>query len=119
MSQQFYGRLQGTASRLLDRFQQGTIIYRQPGTPTGDPFNPTPGVPVDHPLDATATGVSQEYVDGTQVLATDKEITAAVFAVTPDSSGELVVDGQVLQIVRLWQVPAAGVPVAWKFIGRA
>lgn len=119
MAEQFYRRLQGTASKLLNQFQQGTIIYRQPGTTSGPAFDPVITDPVDHELDATANGVSQEYVDGTQVLATDKEITAAVFAVTPDSSGELVVDGQVLQIVRLWQVPAAGVVVAWKFIARA
>lgn len=119
MAEQFYTGLQGTASRLLGQFKQGTIIYRKPGTTSGPVFNPVITDPVDHVLDATAKGVSQEYVDGTQVLATDKEITSAVFGVTPDASGEIVVDGQVLQIVRLWQVPAAGVPVAWKFIGRA
>jgi hypothetical protein len=70
-------------------------------------------------IDATVTGVSQQYVDGTSVIATDKMVTAAVFDVAPTTSGTLSVDGQVLQIVRAWQVPAAGTPVAWKMIVRA
>lgn len=115
----FYSQMQAVASQLLGRFKQGTIIYNQPGAVSGDDWNPTIGPDVTHTLDATANGVSEAYVDGTSVLATDKEVTAAAFGVTPTTSGTLSIDGQTLQIVRVWQVPAAGTPVAWKMIVRA
>ena len=103
----------------MRQVQQGVIVYIQPGATTGPAFNPVVGEPIPHTLDAIATGVSSQYVDGTLIVATDKEITSAVFGVVPDSSGEVVIDGKALQIVKLWQVPAAGTPVAWKFIARA
>ena len=111
--------MQGVASQLLRQFKQGTIIYNQPGEVTGPEWNPTVGEDMPHTLDATANGVSQQYIDGTSVLATDKEVTAAVFGVVPSTSGTLTIDGQTLQIVRVWQVPAAGTPAAWKIIARA
>ena len=115
----FYSQMQGVASQLLGQFKQGTIIYNQPGEVTGPEWSPTVGEDIQHTLDATANGVSQEYVDGTSVMATDKEVTAAVFGVVPSTSGTLTIDGQTLQIVRVWQVPAAGTPAAWKIIARA
>ena len=115
----FYSQMQGVASQLLGQFKQGVIVYNQPGEVTGPEWNPTVGEDIPHTLDATANGVSQEYVDGTSVLMTDKEVTAAVFGVTPTTSGTLSIDSQVMQIIRVWQVPAAGTPVAWKMIVRA
>ncbi len=119
MAEQFYNRLQGTASRLLNRFRQGAIAYRQPGTTTGPAFDPVVGPPTNYELDATAVGVSQKYINGTTIVAADKEVTAAVFGATPDTSGRIVMDGRELEIVQTWQVPASGTPVAHKFIVKA
>ena len=38
-----------TATRLIAKYGQA-CIWREPGTPTGNPANPTPAVPVDHPV---------------------------------------------------------------------
>ena len=119
MSQFDYGKMQNTASRLIARFKQGVIVYTAPGTQSGPDYAPviTPGA--SYTLDATATGVSEEYVDGTQIIATDTEVTAAVFGAVPTSEGTLTIDGAVQQIVGIKQIPAAGTPVVWKIFARA
>lgn len=47
-----YGKVKGTASRLLDRFQQGVLTLTRPGTttPGPNPWNP----PVESPPVVTA-----------------------------------------------------------------
>lgn len=115
----FYGRLQGTASRLMARFQQGTVAYTITGAPTGPAWNPTPGTPVSYTLDATVQGVEADYVDGSLILATDKQVTCAVFAVEPSLAGTITIDGKECQIVRVDKVPGAGVTIAWRIFCRA
>jgi len=81
----FYAKMQATATKLLTKFQQGSISYVSQAT-SGDPWNPQPGAETVTPLTATAAGVSKEYVDGKLVVATDLEITAAVFGIVPGST---------------------------------
>lgn len=119
MSQFDYGKMQSTASRLLARFKQGVVVYTAPGTTTGPDYAPviTPGTA--YTLDATVSGVSEEYVDGSQIVATDKMVTAAVFGERPVNAGTLTIDGKVLQILRVVAVPEAGTTIVWKIIARA
>ena len=115
----FYGRLQGTASRLMAQFKQGQVVYTITGAPTGPAWNPTPGAPVSYTLDATVQGVEADYVDGSLILATDKQVTCAVFAVEPSLAGTITIDGKVCQIVRVDKVPGAGTVIAWRIFVRA
>ena len=115
----FYGRLQGTASRLMAKFKQGQVVYTIAGAPTGPEWNPTPGTPVSYTLDATVQGVEADYVDGSLILATDKQVTCAVFAVEPSLAGTITIDGKVCQIVRVDKVPGAGTVIAWRIFVRA
>ena len=114
-----YGRLQGTASRLMAKFSQGQVVYTITGPSTGPEWNPTPGVPVSYTLDATVQGVEADYVDGSLILATDKQVTCAVFAVEPSLAGTITIDGKVCQIVRVDKVPGAGAVIAWRIFVRA
>ena len=115
----FYGRLQGTASRLMAKFSQGQVVYTITGPATGPDWNPTPGAPVSYTLDATVQGVEADYVDGSLILATDKQVTCAVFAVEPSLAGTITIDGKVCQIVRVDKVPGAGTVIAWRIFVRA
>ncbi len=115
----FYGRLQVTASRLMAKFKQGQVVYTITGAPTGPAWNPTPGAPVSYTLDATVQGVEADYVDGSLILATDKQVTCAVFAVEPSLAGTITIDGKVCQIVRVDKVPGAGTVIAWRIFVRA
>lgn len=116
-----YGRMQATAGRLLDRFAQGAVTLTRtvPGEP--DPETPwVPGTPVTttYTLDATAKGVSKEFIDGTAIVATDIEVTAAVFGADPAMTDTLAIDGNAVTLLRIMPLPAAGTVVAWKFVVR-
>lgn len=117
-----YARMRGTATRLLDYFNQGVIVLTKPGTttPGENPWDP-PVVtePVAHTLKATAKGVSKEFIDGTTIVATDIEIIAAVFDAEPEPADVLTIDGKPVMVLRVIRLPAAGVVVAWKFVVRA
>ncbi len=116
-----YARMQATASRLLERFSQGVVTITKPGTSTPGPNAWDPPVtsdPVVYTLNATVTGVSKQFVDGTTVLATDLEVTAAVFGAELDPADQLAIDGQTVVVVETMRIPAAGTLVAWKFIVR-
>ena len=115
----FYGRLQGTASRLLKQFKQGEVVYVQPGTTTGPAFNPVVGAPTNYQLNATVSGVSAVYVDETLILATDLQVITSVFDAEPTLDGTLTIDDKSLQIVKIDQIPAAGTVLAWRIFVRA
>ena len=44
-----YERQIATATRLIEKYGQA-CTWREPGTPTGNPANPTPGLPTDYPV---------------------------------------------------------------------
>lgn len=116
---QFYQRLQGTASRLLRQFKQGSVFYVQPGTVTGPVYAPVVGQPVLHPLDATVSGVAQQYVDGALVVATDEQVVSSVFGTVPTVEGRITVDGVSREIVTVKKLPAAGTTIAYVIIIRS
>lgn len=117
----FYSEMADIASEVLDEFKQGEIVLLKPGTTTPGPNPWDPPVttpPTSYPLSATAKGVSKEFIDGDTILATDLEITAAVFDAEPDPADTLTVDGQAVTVIKTMRIPAAGPVVAWKFIVR-
>ncbi|TIM13661.1 MAG: hypothetical protein E5Y67_16355 [Mesorhizobium sp.] len=95
---------------------QGEVYLRITTTSAPDPSTPwIPGSPTvtDYPLDAAARRVSQKYVDGTLIMATDNQITFAVPAVVPVMSDTLIIDGAELVMKDLRPIPPAGAPVAY------
>lgn len=126
-----YGRMQATASRLMKRFAQGTVTLTKPGetVPGANPWDPpVEGEPVVYTLDATVKGVSDKYIDGTTILATDLEVLVSTagrdangnpVAIDPDLGADtLTIDGQAMTLVRDLSVPAAGTKVVLKYIVR-
>lgn len=107
----FYSKMQGTASKLLKKFNQGEITYTPIVPPANDWDSPTEGTPIT--LDATAGGVSQKYLSNL-ITTSDIEISAAVFSIEPEMRGKIHIDGVERQIIAIQQLPAAGIPVAWK-----
>lgn len=124
--------MSATATRLLERFAQGTVVLVRttPGEPDPEtPWEPGEETTVVYTLSATIKGVSSEFVDGTTILATDLEVTAAVTAtdengtevsLDPDMTTDtLSIDGQAVTIIRDLSVPAAGTKAALRWIVRA
>lgn len=117
-----YGLMQKTATRLMQRFKQGTVILTRitPGTPDPEtPWLPATPTTASHTLNATVAAVTVDqanakYIDGTTITSADLVVTCAVPAVVPLMSDTLSIDGVVRTIKKIVQLPAAGVAVAYK-----
>lgn len=110
----FYGKMQGTASKLLKKFNQGVIRYAVEPVAGGDPWNPTSGAKVYNLLDATANGVQQKYVKEGYISSSDIQVTCSVFGAEPNGSGLVEIDGKEHQIIEVQKLPAAGTTVAYR-----
>lgn len=111
-----YGRMQGTATRLLVRFNQGEVkITRMtPGVPDpATPWIPGPPVITEETLKATVRRVEQKYVDGALIVGTEDQVTFAVPSFEPTMADQFTVDGVVRVLKDLRSIPAAGTPVAY------
>ncbi|WP_246675226.1 hypothetical protein [Mesorhizobium sp. B2-3-4] len=95
---------------------QGIVQLKRetPGVPDPDQL----WVPVEPsvetwPLEAVVRRVSQKYVDGTLIVATDNQVTFAVPEVVPAMTDLLVIDGVELAMKDLRPIPPAGTVVAY------
>ena len=108
-----YERLKQTHTDMLSRLGQGTValvqITTEPGANEWDPPVTTETVT---PLAATVRGVSQEYVDGSQVLSSDLWVQMAVITPEPAVGDRIRIDGVDHVILRLDRLPGAGEAVA-------
>lgn len=109
----FYSKMQGTASKLLNKFSQGIIRYAVEPVSGGDPWNPTGGAKVYSLLDAVATGVEQKYLSD-YISSSDIQVTCSVFDAVPSNSGLMEIDGKEHQIIEVQRLPAAGATVAYR-----
>lgn len=115
-----YGRSRATADRLITRFgQAGTI--RRAGTPTGDPWNPTPGTPVDHACNLVVLDYMAREIDGTLIRSTDRKVYVAAFglAIEPTEADRVVIGGAALEIVNVMTLAPAGTAVYFELQARA
>ena len=110
----FYTRLQSTATKLLDKYAQGTISHIRDGEPTGPSYDPTPGVPVSTPVDASVKGASSKYIQDGFISAQDLELVCSVFGFDPVQSDRFSIDGRELQVIMVEPIPAAGTTVSWR-----
>lgn len=119
-----YGRMQKTATRLMERFKQGTVTITRvtPGTPDpSTPWLPVAGTPVSYDLSATVSAITvdqatSKFIDGTTIKATDLVVTCAVPPIEPDAGDSVALDGKPLIVLKVLRLPAAGTAVAFKFI---
>lgn len=117
-----YGKMQGTATRLLDRFNQGLIVLTRAGKPGPPPNEWTPGEPGEDQvfkLKATVAAVTVDqanakYIDGTVITTADLVVTLAVPPVVPAMTDAMTIEGVAKTIEKIVQLPSAGVPVAFK-----
>jgi len=114
-----FDRFQTTAKRLLAQYNTGdvakvTITTVPPANEWELPTTSTTSVTVD----AFVTGVAEEYVDGTQIVTTDRmAIVAGDVAVSVGDN--VTIDGQAVSVQRVVAVPAAGTAAIKKLIVRS
>ncbi len=110
----FYDEMQGVATELLGEFAQGEVSLKRV-TVGPQPNEWTPGEETIEtwPLKATVRRVSQKYVDGSLIVATDNQVTFAVPSVAPVLTDKLVIDGVEHAMKDLRPIPGAGTSVAY------
>jgi hypothetical protein len=112
--------MQAVASDVLAEFKQGIIQYVPVTTASGgspdESGTPTPGTPVT--IDAVARPVSTKYVDGTNILQSDKQVTMPADGTVPEMTGLIRIDGNDYEIIEILRRPAAGVAVSYTLIVR-
>lgn len=105
--------MQGVATLLLTEFSQGVITLAKTTTaPGADAWTPGSPTTTAYTLQATAKGVSKEFIDGTTIVATDIEILAAAFGADPDPPDVLTIDGKAVTLLKVFYLPAARTLVA-------
>lgn len=118
----FYAEMAGVATELLTEFKQGVVtlmrtVYAEPDPTT--PWIPGETTEQSHDLKATVAAVTvdqanAQYIDGTTITTADLVVTCAVPPVEPAMTDTLTIDGEVRQMKKIVQVPAAGVPIVFK-----
>jgi hypothetical protein len=116
----FYTNLNRTAGRLLAKFAQGVVeIGRPVSVPGSNAWDP-PVISTNWTrIDASVKGVSQKYVDGVNIVSSDLEVlTQAPAAFNETAGDQMRIDGRVVAILSIQNIPAAGPPVVTRFIVR-
>lgn len=123
----FYSKMQGIASDLLTRFNQGIIHIGVVTKGTGPANNPGPSTTVwtltkGAAIPNTPRG-SNSYEDGTLIRVGDLKVTTKVEALAADpKAGDLIRfggdGGQQYRVIQFNKVPATGIVAAWVFYVR-
>lgn len=118
----FYAKMQGIATNLLTRFNQGVIELGVVTPGAGPAHNPGPSTTVYRTVKGAANsaysvrGGSNTFADGTLIKEGDLKVTLAVSGTAP-KSGDVIrfggVGGPVYRVYKFNAVPAAGVAAAW------
>lgn len=115
----FYSDLRNVASGLLQEFNQGVVEIGKPVTNPGSNEWDPPVTDIEWTrVNAVARGVSQKYVDGVSIVATDLQLTVDMGAYDPAAGDRIRIDGKHVSVLRFDRIPAAGGVVAWRVIVR-
>lgn len=113
----FYKEMQSLASEIIGEFQQGVITYSAMVAGDGPPDDPGEPREVTVKIPATVQGVQYRYIDGTNIVASDGQLTMpANVGVIPSIEGYITVDGRKHRIIQVTAIPPAGTPVAYSII---
>lgn len=113
----FYKDMQKLASDVIKEFQQGVVTYTAMIAGNGPADDPGEPREVTKEIPATVQGVQFRYIDGTNIVASDGQLTMpADLGVVPSIEGYITVDGKRHRIIQVTAIPPAGTPVAYSII---
>ncbi len=116
----FYGNLTNTAASLLAKYGQGVVEIGRPVTTEGaNEYDPPTTTPDYKPVNAVVKGVSQKYVDGVNIVSSDREVLTQSPVDFDAAAGDKIrIDGKVVAVLMIEPIPAAGSAVATRFVVR-
>jgi len=121
MSGAFYQDMANIAHGIIDEFQQGALVLEQQTRTVSIPWDPgdTPTINTTSVI-GTVTPIDRRLVDGTTVLATDRQVIIPALSlpagIIPHVSERLFIDGEPTVIKRATRVPEAGVIIVYKLV---
>lgn len=125
----FYSQMAAVAAQLLaptsqNGLGQGSIVlsHATAGTPGANPWDPVEPTMTTETLSGAVKGVDQKLVGtevgGQVILASDRQVIAAVPSIPYAAGDSLSIDGKPVHILSVENVPAAGVAAAVRFLVR-
>lgn len=116
----FYTRMQATAKRLIDRFdQEGTEKVAQSFTPNPDPLKPPTVTSLATPIPAVVRGVSATIVgEHTNLRMSDLQVICLPRDYTPEPEATVKINGRNHTVITVQPIPAAGMVCAYRFFVR-
>ena len=113
----FYERMQATATRLLTKYKQGSVIFRRISITAGsNPWDASVGSSVDYTLKCAVEPVHQKYIDNSTVLSTDRQVLFSSLEIEPENTDQIIIDGKTFEIKKLMRYPSAGIPIYYTAI---
>ena len=114
-----YSRLTRIHDRLTARHGQGVVeITITTTVPGAEPWDPPETTTVDTAVDAVVSGVGEEFVDGSTIVASDLMVQIAAVDDPPEVGDTIKIDGASKAVLAVHNVPGAGDPVALRLIVR-
>lgn len=114
----FYDDLQAIAMDVLAEFNQGGLSkITITSTPAANEWELPSNSATPVTINAVVKGVSQKYVDGSRIVATDLEATLPG-DVSIDAGSNVTVNGNPVQVIAVMPTPASGTPVIVKVVLR-
>ena len=115
-----YQRMAATAKRLITDNKQGTVEIGRASVTSGANAWDAPTSTISYTtIAAVVRGVSDQFVDGSEVMSTDLQVIATIDDYQPLPGDIIRIDGKPTAIINQQQIPAAGIIAAWRFIVRA
>lgn len=116
----FYDEMQKIASGVISEFGQGVIEFVRATPGSGPAYDPGEPALQTFTVTGTAKGVSYKYVDNTQILQSDLQVTIpGDVGFVPAMTDQISVDGRRYnEIIAVKKIPAAGTPVVFVVIFR-
>lgn len=127
----FYEDMRQTVRDLLLPDDEGglgqgdiVLVRSTPGPAPANPWDPPqPPVPVRTPLHGAARGVGKELIgapveNGGQIVATDLSVIVAPWGGEYGPRDVLEIDGRAVTVLKVENIPAAGLTCAVRFVVR-
>lgn len=109
-----YSRLRATAERLLDRFGF-KVILEKPGEDGGDPWNPGPGEPTQHPITVVQQYKQVRDASGTLIAQTQHTLLISTEGgVIPAKEDAVIINGERREVLAVRPVSPGSVDLLYE-----
>lgn len=114
-----YGKMKGTAEKLLSRFGQAATLLK-PGVPSGPAHNPGPAVPLSYACTVVVTDFSASERQGTEIEVTDRKVLVSTggLPVAPATRDKITIGGKTFNVINVETLNPGGTSLLYTLQAR-